>query len=93
LITVDDDGRGLDALYDPPDSDDASKKEPASRANGSADGRGLDNLLQRLQGLYGDDASLVLSSAPIGGVRVAIRIPKRIPTSDTLRGTGVVLPS
>jgi len=93
LITVDDDGRGLDALDDPPDSDDASKKEPASRANGSADGRGLDNLRQRLQGLYGDDASLVLSSAPIGGVRVAIRIPKRIPTSDTLRGTGVVLPS
>jgi len=89
-ITVDDDGQGLASHEDPLREDSGTEADDFARER-RPDGRGLENLRQRLQGLYGDNASIALTHAPIGGVRVMIQIPKQIPTSDTLYGSGVVL--
>ena len=46
-------------------------------ATQAAEGVGLSNTRERLRTLYGDDASLTLSTPPGGGTEVTVRIPLR----------------
>jgi signal transduction histidine kinase len=41
------------------------------------EGQGLGNLRQRLQAMYGAEASLAIESPPAGGARVTVRMPGR----------------
>ncbi len=85
VLEVADDGKGL--------SD--TTVEPSEMGDGSAlrndeDSHGLDNIVERLDGLYGDAASLQIIPSPEGGLRVVVRIPFRTRDSDrNLRASGV----
>jgi LytS/YehU family sensor histidine kinase len=46
-------------------------------ATQSVEGVGLSNTRERIRTLYGDDASLTLSTPPAGGTEVTVRIPLR----------------
>jgi sensor histidine kinase YesM len=85
VLTVTDDGPGL-----PDDVLPAGDGQPSAPAADVA-GVGLQNIAERLDGLYGDAASLAFERAQGGGLRVVIRLPFRTPESDhTLRTSGVV---
>ena len=61
--------------------------------NGAADheGLGLENLAERLDGLYGDAATLSFETSAAGGLCVCLRLPFRTrATDDHLRAAGVV---
>ena len=86
VLEVADDGRGLpeddatpanhDASFDPEDAE---------------EGVGLQNIAERLDGLYGEAATLHFEQAPDGGLRVVIRLPFHTSASDRgLRTSGVV---
>jgi len=86
MLEVADDGRGL------PDSD----ASPPANGSPSAppepeEGMGLQNIAERLDGLYGDAASLDFERPQDGGLRVVIRLPFHTPKSESgLRTSGVV---
>jgi sensor histidine kinase YesM len=61
--------------------------------NGAAgdEGLGLDNLAERLDGLYGDAADLAFEASEEGGLCVRIRLPCRTQAADEqIRAAGVV---
>lgn len=54
------------------------------------DGRGLPNLTERLESLYGDAASLAFEPSSAGGLRVVVRLPFHTrPFGSNLRVAGV----
>lgn len=81
ILHVVDDGRGV--------SDDVLEDLDT---NGTADdGLGLGGLSERLQGLYGEAASLTLDASDGGGLSVRIRLPyHEHPSDGNLRTSGVV---
>lgn len=86
VLEVADDGKGLsDAPAKP------SEMEVASALRNGEDSHGLDNIVERLDGLYGDAASLQINSSREGGLRVLVRLPFRTRKSNrNLRAPGVV---
>lgn len=95
VIQVADDGRGLadnaPALPDITELSDAADAAGGSGARGSSgEGVGLENLVRRLDGLYGDAASLAFDGSAGGGLRVTIRIPFHTRRAGgNLRASGV----
>jgi LytS/YehU family sensor histidine kinase len=71
IIAVQDDGVGMDP-------DILSQPEATGRL-AEGEGIGLRNVQRRLQGVYGHDYGLRISSPPEGGTRVEVRIPRRAP--------------
>jgi sensor histidine kinase YesM len=67
VLTVADNGAGLSA--------DSTPAEAASEAAHSEEEHGLQNIAERLDGLYGDDASLDFERSAEGGLAVVIRLP------------------
>ena len=67
VLTVKDNGAGLSA--------DSTPAEAASEAAHSDEEHGLQNIAERLDGLYGDDASLDFERSAEGGLAVVIRLP------------------
>ncbi|HKL88090.1 MAG TPA: sensor histidine kinase [Salinibacter sp.] len=86
VLEVVDDGSGL--------SENGASPAEGGRASDPTDeeeGVGLSNIAERLDGLYGDAASLDFEHARDGGLRVVIRLPFHTPESDqSLRASGVV---
>lgn len=85
VIEVSDDGKGL--------ADDAPALDAAQLANPDAagEGIGLGNLAKRLDGLYGDAASLAFERSEGGGLRVTIRLPFHTrEAARNLRTSGIV---
>ncbi|MEM7125419.1 MAG: histidine kinase [Chloroflexota bacterium] len=84
LIQVDDDGMGFDMEAKPID---AAKNSKSTESNaqptnqeaylpaGSGTSIGLTNIRQRLQKVYGEDASLHLESKPSEGTKAVLTIP------------------
>ena len=68
VLTVEDDGLGLNAL---------AQEEPGT-------GLGLANVRERLKALYGDAHTFRLEQPPAGGVIVHLRLPIRRPASSSL---------
>ncbi|HEX7118235.1 MAG TPA: histidine kinase [Longimicrobiales bacterium] len=66
VFEVDDNGPGMAA----PGDGSATAFAPSTGG-----GMGLHNTAERLRGLYGDDHAMTLDRSPLGGLRVAIRIP------------------
>lgn len=85
-LEVADDGKGLsDAAVE------SSEIENGAPLRDGQDSHGIDNIAERLEGLYGDEASLQFKRSEEGGLRVIIRLPFRTRDSDhTLRASGVV---
>lgn len=86
VLEVADDGKGL--------SDDAAQptemKEP-SDLQAKEDSHGLENIAERLEGLYGDAASFQFEHPQDGGLRIVIRLPFRTRDPErNLRTSGVV---
>ncbi|MDG0792084.1 sensor histidine kinase [Cohnella ginsengisoli] len=75
ILEVRDNGRGMDAV----------DVKQLSRAEGESGGYALDNLVSRLQLVYGDEARLSIESAPDSGTKIALRIPLRGESSDERR--------
>ncbi|MCW2608121.1 MAG: yehU [Frankiales bacterium] len=65
-ITVEDDGAGADP----------EKVRAALGGTGSGGSIGLGNVDARLRAVYGDDAGLVVETAPGAGTKVTLRVPK-----------------
>ncbi len=85
VLEVADDGPGLSG-----EEFSSSENGPSPDPSDDA-GVGLQNISERLDGLYGDTASLNFEPAPSGGLRVLIRLPFHTSESDhTLRASGVV---
>ena len=84
LITIEDDGVGMDpAVLTSPGADGAGTDAPGSDANGAdpngADGGqhvGLANVDERLRAAFGDGFGLVVETALGAGTRVTVRVPK-----------------
>lgn len=83
VVEVEDDGAGEDpariaALLagEQPDDDGAA---PGTRTEGTHPSVGLGNVDARLRSTYGDEAGLVVETAPGAGTRVVVRIPKFAP--------------
>ena len=86
VLEVVDDGSGLSEAGSAPSG---NGRPPEATDDGT--GVGLQNLAERLEGLYGDAASLDFGHARSGGVRVVIRLPYHTAASErTLRASGVV---
>jgi LytS/YehU family sensor histidine kinase len=86
VLEVADDGPGL-----PADGASAVAAGQASDPTTPDGGVGLSNIAERLDGLYGDAATLDFEHAQSGGLRVVIRLPFHTATSDrSLRTSGVV---
>lgn len=69
----------------------ASDNGRASAPENDGSGVGLRNIAERLEGLYGDAASLDFEQADAGGLRVILRLPFHTPESGrNLRTSGVV---
>lgn len=84
-LVVGDDGNGL-----PKEASVPGDGRP-SIAGGLENGHGLNNIAERLEGLYGDAASLRFDESEGGGLQVTIRLPFRTHDSErNLRATGVV---
>ncbi|MCZ7663656.1 MAG: histidine kinase [Thermoleophilia bacterium] len=64
IVAVQDDGVGMD---------------PAILEEGRGDGIGLLNVKRRLEGLFGPEYGLSVSSPAGGGTRVELRVPRRAP--------------
>ena len=86
VLEVADDGRGLsDATVEPSEIGDG-----AALRNG-ADSHGLANIVERLDGLYGDAAALQFERSSEGGLRVLVQLPFHTREPDrSLRTSGVV---
>lgn len=86
VLEVADDGPGLSE-----EELSSSENDPSPVPSDDDEGVGLQNIAERLGGLYGDTASLNFEPAPSGGLRVVIRLPFHTSESDhTLRASGVV---
>ena len=86
VLEVADDGRGL-----PENGESPSATGQASAPTTGDGGVGLQNIAERLDGLYGDAATLDFERAQGGGLRVVIRLPFHTPESDhNLRASGIV---
>ena len=86
VLEVADDGAGL-----PENGESSVDGGRVSNPTDVDEGVGLSNIAERLEGLYGDAASLDFERAQSGGLRVVIRLPFHTPESDdTLRASGVV---
>ena len=71
LISVEDDGSGMDP---------EQVAAHAGRASHDAGARiGLGNMDDRLRQVYGDEYGLVVETAPGAGTKVSVRIPKFAP--------------
>jgi LytS/YehU family sensor histidine kinase len=70
VIAVQDDGVGMEA-------DVLTKAGPVGRRRG--EGIGLRNVQRRLQGVFGHEYGLRISTPPEGGTRVEVRVPRRAP--------------
>jgi LytS/YehU family sensor histidine kinase len=68
VVAVQDDGVGLDPAR--------SQRQDSPTSEGH--GIGMQNVQRRLQGLYGPDYGLVVSTPPGGGTRVEMRFPRRL---------------
>lgn len=68
VVAVQDDGAGIDA---------------ARTVGSGGHGIGMRNVQRRLQGLFGPEHGLAVSTPPEGGTRVELRIPRR-PTPEVL---------
>ena len=70
LITVEDDGVGMDA-----------GRIFADLRNSHKTGAhvGLGNINQRMRSVFGDDFALMVETAPGAGMRVVLRVPKYFP--------------
>lgn len=66
--------------------DDGVGRAHASRNNGTSSGIGLTNTTERLQALYGDDASVQVEDEMPHGTRVSICLPLRIEAPQTESG-------
>ena len=85
VLEVADDGPGL-SEHDPSPSGDGQPAVPTDDEGGV----GLSNIAERLDGLYGDAASLDFEQTPNGGLRVVIRLPYHTSESaEGLRASGV----
>ncbi len=86
VLEVVDNGKGLsDTTVNP------SEIENGAPLRDGEDSHGLDNIVERLDGLYGDTASLQFERSSGGGLRVVVRIPFRPRESDrNLRTSGIV---
>jgi len=71
ILAVQDDGPGLDV----------SGREKRSGQGGH--GIGMENVQRRLQGLFGPEYGLTVKTPAVGGTRVEIRVPRRMPVSVT----------
>ena len=86
VLEVADDGAGL-----PENGESSVDGGRVSNPTDVDEGVGLSNIAERLEGLYGDAASLDFERAQSDGLRVVIRLPFHTPESDdTLRASGVV---
>lgn len=85
ILEVVDDGQGLSGDGAVP-SGNGQPSDPTDE-----EGVGLQNIAERLDGLYGDAAALDFEHAPDGGLRVVIQLPFHTPESDrSLRASGIV---
>ena len=84
ILEVADDGPGLSSTAPVENGD------PSSPSEGEK-GLGLQNIAERLDGLYGDAASLDFEPSADGGLRVVVRIPYRTASAErNLRTSGIV---
>jgi sensor histidine kinase YesM len=84
VLEVVDDGSGLPENGSFP-------TDGASDSTVGEEGIGLQNIAERLEGLYGEDAALDFERSEGGGLRVVIQLPFRAPEPDrNLRASGVV---
>jgi len=86
VLEVADDGQGLsDATVEPSET-----RDGAALRNGE-DSHGLDNIVERLDGLYGDVASLQFERSSEDGLQVLVRLPFHTRQPDrSLRASGIV---
>jgi len=85
VLEVADDGPGF------PENGSPLTNGAPSNSSATDEGIGLQNIAERLDGLYGDAASLDFDHADGGGLRVVIRFPFHTPESErSLRASGVV---
>jgi signal transduction histidine kinase len=85
VLEVADDGPGF------PENGSPLTNGAPSNSSAADEGIGLQNIAERLDGLYGDAASLDFDHADGGGLRVVIRFPFHTPESErSLRASGVV---
>jgi signal transduction histidine kinase len=84
VLEVVDDGSGLPENGSFP-------TDGASDSTVGEEGIGLQNIAERLEGLYGEGAALDFERSEGGGLRVVIQLPFRAPEPDrNLRASGVV---
>jgi len=87
-LEVADDGSGL-----PPDKTPPTNGDPSGDGNDDAGGIGLQNIQERLNGLYGAAGTLHFEQVDGGGLRVVIQIPYHVSdAAEDLRTSGVVAP-
>jgi signal transduction histidine kinase len=84
VLAVADDGPGLN------DAAPGENEIPSDPMDGT-EGVGLQNISERLDGLYGDAASLDFEPSADGGLRVVVRLPYHTASAErTLRASGIV---
>lgn len=86
VLEVVDDGKGLSE-----DDLEPAEMEAPSELQKVGDSHGLENVAERLDGLYGDAASLQFEHSQEGGLRIVIRLPFRTRDPESnLRASGVL---
>ncbi|MTK40319.1 sensor histidine kinase, partial [Nocardia seriolae] len=76
VITIEDDGVGMDPDLLRSGALDAVEKDSADAPSGESAHVGLANVDDRLRAAFGDDYGLVVETAPRAGTKVIMRIPK-----------------
>jgi two-component system LytT family sensor kinase len=88
VIEIEDDGVGMDPAFAQAILAGKDQRRPGAGRDGARRSVGLANVDQRLRAVYGPEYGLVIETAPGGGTKVIVRVPRFNRTASALLGQG-----